>query len=66
MGTFRWGASQKSWNGDIDLVQLRILRLYHVLGGLEIGGNKLVFEDKVSCSQLLISMYEDLGLEYPR
>ena len=51
---------------NVNLVQLRIFHLYHVFGGLEVGGNGFVAKDDVSCSQLFIGMNEDFILEYPR
>lgn len=50
---------------NINLVQLRILRLCDVLGSLKACGYRLVPWDEVSCLQLLVGMNEDLGLKYP-
>lgn len=51
---------------NVNLVQPRIFYCYHVLGGLEVGGNGFVAEDDVSHSQLSVGMNEDFRLEYPR
>lgn len=60
------GTSKKSENCDVDLMQLRILRFYDVLRGLEACKDRLVFEYDMGCSKLSVKKNEYLGLEYPR
>lgn len=46
-------------------MQLEILCLDDILGGLEAHGYWLVFKDDVSNSQLPVRVQKDLRLEYP-
>ena len=65
VGTFKWRTGEEPRYCDVNLFQLRILRLDDVFRLLKAGQNCLVPENDVGGAQLSVRKEKDLELKYP-